>query len=585
MFELKRYGENIESMRDKLGVKDKSLKKFGRHSGGGGDGGQSGQKGGDEDGGKSTTNHHSFPPAPVVEVTPSSDNDGPGSYSDADVSSPGTPPSLQIDLDGSGGRDKSPNRGRAMPSGGQSLIGGAIGRTPVPGSLDFKSDGGASSVVVRSPMANSNSKVNRKGMKAGAALSALVSSLTQRKRVATQVGALTPVRQGAAVRGEQPPKGGKGGGGGALNVPAIAQDDAEAKLADGGAVDKTKSPFSSMYEHEKKTGFAVVDPNQKRPKRKTTKMVGGEPPPAKRPRNNNSHASNANHTPTPGVEAGSKSDGHMGDPAALVAKVQEYSSAAISALSTGTTHTNSSPSAAGSTPHTVASLKASARSSMSSSPQNTSGSSSGSGATTGPGGMATLGLPGLPKARPAAGGARKKAGKKGDKRGKSPHKSAKAANSNTVAAALATANAVSSSSASQPSSTVTPSTTAVGGVSSALAALINAPTGATTPTSILSSTPTTTTSVNSLSRSQITNHNSGSTPITATATSTSTTEVRGEAAAPGLSGEEISNFAEGSGLLADTIRKVNTTFLGRLNQMMGPSDDMGYKYFVEKVSV
>lgn len=59
-------------------------------------------------------------------------------------------------------------------------------------------------------------------------------------------------------------------------------------------------------------------------------------------------------------------------------------------------------------------------------------------------------------------------------------------------------------------------------------------------------------------------------------------EVRGELAAPGMS-NEMSDFAEGTGLLADTIRKVNTSFLARVNQITGPSDDMGYKYFVEKV--
>ena len=66
--------------------------------------------------------------------------------------------------------------------------------------------------------------------------------------------------------------------------------------------------------------------------------------------------------------------------------------------------------------------------------------------------------------------------------------------------------------------------------------------------------------------------------------SSGSSEIRGEVAAPGMPSEEMSDFTEGSGLLADTIRKVNSSFFVRLNQMTGSSDDMGYKYFVEKVS-
>ena len=39
---------------------------------------------------------------------------------------------------------------------------------------------------------------------------------------------------------------------------------------------------------------------------------------------------------------------------------------------------------------------------------------------------------------------------------------------------------------------------------------------------------------------------------------------------------------EGTGLLAETMRKVDRSFRARL--VAGPSDDLGYQYFVEKVS-
>jgi hypothetical protein len=50
-----------------------------------------------------------------------------------------------------------------------------------------------------------------------------------------------------------------------------------------------------------------------------------------------------------------------------------------------------------------------------------------------------------------------------------------------------------------------------------------------------------------------------------------------------MGGDKISDFAEGTGLLADTIRKVDASLQARVNQITGHTDDMGYKYFVEKV--
>ncbi len=49
-------------------------------------------------------------------------------------------------------------------------------------------------------------------------------------------------------------------------------------------------------------------------------------------------------------------------------------------------------------------------------------------------------------------------------------------------------------------------------------------------------------------------------------------------------GSEVDVSQGGSGLLADTIRKVDNSFYARLNQMAGSgSEDMGYQYFMEKV--
>lgn len=43
------------------------------------------------------------------------------------------------------------------------------------------------------------------------------------------------------------------------------------------------------------------------------------------------------------------------------------------------------------------------------------------------------------------------------------------------------------------------------------------------------------------------------------------------------------NDVEGTGLLAETMRKVDRSFRARL--VAGPSDDLGYQYFVEKVKI
>lgn len=554
MFELKRYGENIESMREKLGgVKDKSLKLLMLKNKGGGHSSPqrnslkslSQQKSdSSQDDGLSQANHSPYPP-PVVEVTPSDSADGVGSLSDTEVSSPGTPPSLQIDLKGSGhgsggSRDRTPSKGRAMPS-GQSQIGGISRNSQV---LDFGSDSGAQSVVVRSPSTNSGSKMKRKGMIAGAALNALVSTL-QRKRVAEQVCSLTPVHQGAA-----------------LGMPvAGGQKEAESgkpKVTEEAPQEKTSSPFSSMYVQSCKTAVTIVDPDQKRPKRKTLK--GGSetpvPPASKRARLTNNTVAAA--IAAAESSSNSKSDGDamsIGDPLAFAAKVQEFSNAAISALNT-TTAAPSMATTIASISHPVpASLKsgvaANVRASVSTSPNSSGGASNNSGFSA-----ATLGLPGLPKSRAITSGVKKKGGKRpADKnRGrKSPH-------TKGAGKAAFLANSI------QPAAPVT--------TVSSLAALISA------PTNIVPSTSTAETAATTRANfmRQVTQGSTISTPRAAEEV------VRGETAAPGMGGDEIGDFGGGTGLLAETIRKVDTALQARVNHMTGHSDDMGYRYFVEKVS-
>lgn len=582
MFELKKYGENIDKQggREKLaGVKDKTLKQLiMREKTAAGQ--NSTLKSNKEQSGSdqySISNHNTSQPPPVVEVTPSSDRGGGGdgsAMSDADVSSPGTPPSLQIDLEGPAPaissipqREKSPSsKGRAMPSGGRSLIGAINRNSQVPGSLDFNSESGPQ--VVGSPTVG-GSKVKRKPMmKAGAALSALVSSLTQRKRVAemgVQSGLLTPVHQGAAVAG--------GGAGGGVPMQEDVAEQAPGKAKSGEeAQDKTDSPFSSIYENQHKTAIALVDPNQKRKRSKVAKV--GDTPPSKKARPDNNNSS----TKATAAGAGKgEGDASMSDPAAYVAKIQEYGNVAINALSTSAANTSSSPSisAAITTP--------SKGSSLSASPQHATPTNSTTTTTGGGGGAQSS----LSKSKSATGGKKRTAKKGADKsRGKSPLKGAKnnatsSANNSAAAAAV---------SASKSSSSL---------AGSSLAALITA---TTTTTSASSHTAAFVNQVSQGAASSNSSPGSGGGAAAAATAATSSggggansnnsssggevrggSEVRGEAAAPGMCSEEVSDFAEGTGLLADTIRKVNTSFMARVSQMTGSTDDMGYKYFEEKV--
>lgn len=626
MFELKKYGENIESMRDKHGVevKDKSLRmlmmkdKSPQGLGGGND-----QVSPSKQQQQQTTERYpitervSFTP-PVVEVTPASggrsgerkDDIGAGSTSDAEVSSPGTPPSLQIDLEGSGhggsrggsgGRsrpDKSPSRGRAMPSGGRGLIGTISRNSQVSGSLDLNNESGLQAVVMGSPSISQSGglKGKRKGAKAGDALSALISSLTK-KKMGGQGGGGGGTGGGGVVGPTVHPGTAASIEGGAESVVSGGQDDA-GKQKGGPAEEsqeKTNSLFSSIYADRHKTAIALVDPNQKRPKRKTTKGVGNEPP-SKKARLNNT--ASGVQVSTAGAGVGTKANGGsstvgdlqaMSDPAAYVAKIQEYGSAVIGAFSknantsiTATTTSSPSipPSSTSAISNTLSSLRAevpTVKTSVPLLPQEISTpivvavSSSVSGSTLTP--------PSIPmataKPRSTTGGGKKK--KRPDKnRGKSPHK-------------------VQQGGVTKPSVSSAPKVTPSPAVVSALAAAIAAPTTLLQALPPSSSTPTsgisTPSSLSSASTSRGGNlfqqMSQGASSRHDSPSSSGSGDVRGEAVAQGIVEEDANananDFAEGTGLLADTVRKVNTSFLARVNQMTGSSEDMGYKYFMEKV--
>ena len=64
---------------------------------------------------------------------------------------------------------------------------------------------------------------------------------------------------------------------------------------------------------------------------------------------------------------------------------------------------------------------------------------------------------------------------------------------------------------------------------------------------------------------------------------TDTLPVGGVSRREGGEGEGEVEGVEGTGLLADTIKKVDRSFRARL--VAGSSEDLGYQYFVEKVGV
>ena len=279
MFELKKYGENIEEMRAQMSggkLPGKTIRFPKQRDPKTPNTDHSNQH---KDLANSISNHVASSPA-VVEVSPGSVHGNSSQTSDrghsiiSEPSSPDSPPGLQIDLEDSsqGGRQfQSPGKGLGILS--------AIERnSQVSGSLDFSGDTGPQTVTnstVLSPT-SSLSKIKRgiKGRKAGDTLSQLVSSLAERKRmgvvtpgssapvVVTSSGVATPVEslepeQGAREESEDP----------VGSTPTVVD----------------VNTFSSVYLDRNKTAIYEVDLNGKRDRKRKKPNSESTPPQAKKP--------------------------------------------------------------------------------------------------------------------------------------------------------------------------------------------------------------------------------------------------------------------------------------------------------------
>ena len=534
MLELKKYGENINMMQERIGggkpsdkphksslfMKPKDPKAVMHRSA---DASQQNHYSfqNDKDGEVNNahypiSNHVSFPSA-VVEVNPS-EGDGSstlrsGSNNIADgsaPSSPGSPGGLQIDLDGSGSGQShserhSLNKGKLVSS-GPSMLNPIKRNSQVVGSLDFN-DVGPQTVSLTSPASSNLAKYKRgvKGRKAGVTLSALVSSLTERKRVAemgVQGGVITPVTaSGTPIGGASTHEG--------METDQVADESEEAAPSN-----LTESPFSSIYHDRNKTAIALVDPDAKRV-RKRKKLIADLPP------KKSARTQATNGKPT--TNGSDSAQNHVGEPMLVTTSDNQD-------IVTGNTTSVSFP-ASLNVDHPQAKTSSTPALTYSTSASTTHSSF-------------TLGVPSHSTPRTGRGstpsGTKKKGKSKGTSaHGRSPNKGARS----TAAAAQLNANQASSTNASITASVAAINSTVAAQVSSHF--------------------------TQALSKAHDSTGSLGG--------------VRGEVAAPGLVEEDGSDF-EGSGLLADTIRKVDKSFRARVNHMAGGTDDMGYQYFMEKVS-
>ncbi len=583
MHELKMYGMNVESQRsdvegkgDKSTVLAKKKDKSGIL--------KPGSKKASPTKPATVTTHQTASAAlvpPIVQVTrePGKEDVTPNLTSELDASSPGSPPSLQIDLDsGSSRNNKSPNRGRPNPSGGMNLYDGSRS-SQVTGTLN---GGNNMPVVVMNTPGNQPSVHKKKaGGKAGAYLSDVISILT-RKRI---------------VSGHSASEGGGSTGSGAVSGTPTSEAETAAKqkpaIAEGSQV-ASSSPFSSIYVSSNKTAIAVVDPNNpRRPKRKAIKgSTPGDSPAAKKPRV--AGAASTTAAATPGTGSGSVDLNHLANPAAYVAMIQEYGSAAIGALKKSSSPSPSVPvttAAVATTPvaavRTEAAVAAAATtpSPLPPLPENTEDSSVDVTNISIPSVAAVAVAPGAATAsvtKPrVAGLASKKIKKPNRNRGKSSFRNQGAGGGglgkpavapsqktpssvpsviNALAAAIAT-----SVPASYPPTSVTPTTSSVAQIPSS-----SIFTGSTTRGNQLPMS----THVSAVARHDSPTSSNGS------------ADVRGDIAGDlDLGGVNV-DFAGGTSmdLMADTMRRVNSSFVTRVNQMTGVSEDMGYNYFMEKVS-
>ena len=489
------------------------------------------------------SNHIPYSPQ-LVEVTPLSEaEDGsilgnsamvmqPNDEMISEPSTPGSPPELQIDLDGTaglhkGGDKNSPLKGsRIGQPASRSLLGNLNKRTSShsPGNFEFNSsntqsntgpvfDGGAS--------ASNLLKFKLKkmpGRKPGAVLTALATSLAER-RVAELSG---------------PPVGSSSPG-----TPPSSQENSNTSEVGGDSEQTTEdgmnNSFSSIYQDRCKTHITVVDPDQKR-SRKRPKNKFPDPPPKKSARVQNTTAkvptiNNATTAPPSSNEpdlprALPPPPLPPAPPSQTVIPSLPPSTPSPSTTLPASLHvepitirptTTASPAAKldpkTSTPNKSAKNTTAAKTVLSINKKSP---------VKKPRGMTT----------PAGG---KKVAKGRSKAATSRQANAARSSATTVANSN-TMGGMSFQANGGLSKIVTPT---IGGVP------------------LMSNTPIFRPEI-PLSTASIQSHN--------------------------FEEEEMPDITEGSGgLLADTIRKVDRSFRARVNQMSGGSEDMGYQYFTEKV--
>ena len=544
MLELKKYGENIEAMREKMGLSkssDKLHKSFkskeskllvsrgetqqttgGQHNNHLDQRGEHHLNGGSGTGSYSISNH--IPPsAAVVEVNPSGTDDDKSSHllenqALSEPSSPGSPRDLQIDLDHS----RSPGKKRM---GGSANVLNAIRRN-IPGSLDLNES------VSPQAVGSNLSQLSRgvKGRKAGDRLSAVLSNLTRRAAsvMGGQGGAVTPINVTI-------------GGSGASALESMDTEDSEEANGQG----QSDNPFSSIYHDRNKTAIALVDPDSHKRKRNVNKRFTDQQPPAKKSK----VQANASSKPS-SKESSAGSGTSTTEPALITTSTPE-----ITVNNTSLSFVNLRPEV----PSAVGSSNSVSPQSLTGSPkgkgqhqhQHQQNQVHGSGAAGGGGHT-----PGGPTGR-------QNSATTGKKKSKSKSKQSSHSRSPT--------KGVSKASSSAPNrALVTTGSSSTSASASAASAAVNSLTQS--PSHAAAAAAAATTSTNggggggqdSLSNLRI--------------------GVRGEEAAPGIEDDDSNDFAEGSGLFADTVRKVNQSFRARVNHLTGNSDDMGYQYFTEKVS-
>ncbi len=565
MLELKKYGENIEAMREKMGLSkssDKLHKSFkskeskllmsrGETHQMSGSGGQHNnhldQRGEHHLNGGSGTgpySNHIPPSAAVVEVNPSGTDNDKSSHlhenvASSEPSSPGSPRDLQIDLDNS----RSP--GKKRMGGSSTNVLNAIRRN-IPGSLDFNE--GTSPQAIGGNLSRLSRGVV-KGRKAGDRLSAVLSNLTRRAGIiGGQGGAVTPVSVTI-------------GGSGASALENMDTDEPDEANGQG----QSDNPFSSIYHDRNKTAIALVDPDSHKRKRNINKRFTDQQPPAKKSKVQANASSKQSSKETSGTSGASSTE-----PALITTSTSEITvnipslvnlrpevpTAVGSSTSVSPQSSTGSPKTKGQhhPPHhhhqqQPSQLQNQLQSSGSGG-GHTPGGGAGGGATTTPGRQNTT-----------ATGKKKTKKSKQSGQNRSPTKGvSKAAANSTHNRALVTTNSSSSSAShsvsaaavtsltQSPSHTV-PATTTTGGTGASVAAAA---------------------AVGGAGQDSLSNLRIG---------------VRGEEAAPGINDDDSNDFTEGSGLFADTVRKVNQSFRARVNHLTGNSEDMGYQYFTEKVNI